>query len=105
VSGRGKPLLRRLIAFEERRPMQWAKKIARLVDDIQKELQTTGFELGLSAPGLVTRDGRAIAYMPGRLQGLQGLDWTTFLRREHPVKVLNDAQAALLGEGRAGAAR
>lgn len=101
---RRKPLLRRMIAFEESRPMQWAEKIARLVDEIQKELPTPAFELGLSAPGLATRDGRAIAHMPGRLQGLQGLDWTTFLGRERPVIVLNDAQAALLGEARAGAA-
>ena len=42
--------------------------------------------------------------MPGRLQGLEGFDWTASLRSAHPVPVLNDAQAALLGEARLGAA-
>jgi hypothetical protein len=28
--------------------------------------------IGLSAPGLAARDGRSIAYMPGRLEGLVG---------------------------------
>ena len=43
--------------------------------------------------------------MPGRLQGLEGLDWTTFLKSPQPVPVLNDAHAALLGEAWLGAAR
>ena len=43
--------------------------------------------------------------MPGRLQGLEGLDWTTFLGAERVVPVLNDAQAALQGECWIGAAQ
>src|SRR5437879_5910035 len=43
--------------------------------------------------------------MPGRLPGLAGLDWQKFLRWSKPVLVLNDAQAALLGEVWRGAAR
>jgi glucokinase len=43
--------------------------------------------------------------MPGRLQGLEGLDWTEFLGTGYPVPVLNDAQAALRGECWIGAAR
>lgn len=41
--------------------------------------------------------------MPGRLQGLEGLDWSNELRL--PTVVLNDAHAALLGEVWLGAAR
>ena len=41
--------------------------------------------------------------MPGRLQGLEGLDWSSELRL--PTVVLNDAHAALLGEVWLGAAR
>jgi len=42
--------------------------------------------------------------MPGKLQGLEGLNWTDFLQTSHPVPVLNDAHAALLGEAWVGAA-
>lgn len=59
--------------------------------------------MGLAAPGLAAPDGRCITWMPGRMHGLEGLDWTTRLGR--PVKVLNDAQAALLAEVAFGAAR
>jgi glucokinase len=36
--------------------------------------------------------------MQGRLGEVQGLKWTEYLERNKPVPVLNDAQAALLGE-------
>jgi glucokinase len=42
--------------------------------------------------------------MQGRLEGLQGLVWTNFLKVSRPVRVLNDAHAALLGELWKGAA-
>ena len=43
--------------------------------------------------------------MPGRLKGLAGLDWQKTFRVKHPVPVLNDAHAALLGEVWRGAAQ
>ncbi len=43
--------------------------------------------------------------MPGRLQGLEHLDWTTFLAAKKPIPVLNDAHAALMGESWLGAAQ
>ncbi len=61
--------------------------------------------VGLAAPGLVSADGHSIAFMPNRLPGLEGLNWQQSLQLEHPVEVLNDAQAALLGEVWLGAAR
>jgi predicted NBD/HSP70 family sugar kinase/uncharacterized phosphosugar-binding protein len=60
--------------------------------------------LGVGAPGLAAADGRSIAFMSGRLQGLQGLDWAEALRSTAPVRVWNDAHAALLGEAAQGAA-
>jgi hypothetical protein len=41
--------------------------------------------------------------MPGRMHGLEKLDWPAFLGRE--VRVLNDSHAALLGEEWLGSAR
>jgi glucokinase len=61
--------------------------------------------IGVAAPGLPTRDERSIASMPGRLPGLEGLDWAHFLGFSGPLRVLNDAHAALLGEVWLGAAR
>jgi glucokinase len=61
--------------------------------------------IGLAAPGLAARDHCSIAFMPGRLQGLEGFDWTKFLSRSNAVAVLNDAHAALLGEHWLGAAK
>ncbi|MBL9174236.1 MAG: ROK family protein [Verrucomicrobiales bacterium] len=61
--------------------------------------------IGLSAPGIASRDGRSIASMPGRFEGLEGLDWSEHLGRQDGVPVLNDAQSALLGEVAFGAAR
>ncbi|HUR57883.1 MAG TPA: ROK family protein [Opitutaceae bacterium] len=59
--------------------------------------------IGLCAPGLAARDERTIVSMPGRLRGLEGFVWADFLGL--PAVVLNDAHAALLGEGWQGAAR
>jgi len=54
--------------------------------------------IGLAAPGLAARDARSIAFMPGRMQGLENLNGQQFsIRCQFPV-VLNDAHAALLGE-------
>ena len=59
--------------------------------------------VGLSAPGLANRDARSIAWMPGRLQGLENFDWSEFLGLQ--TRVSNDAQAAMAGEAWLGAAR
>lgn len=83
----------------------FATGVAEVVAALESQLGETVPALGLSAPGLAADDGRAIAFMPGRLDGLEGLDWGTFLGREHRVHVLNDAHAALLGERWQGAAR
>ena len=78
----------------------FAEAIRALVADLGPE-----FPLGISAPGLVRADGRSIGSLPGRLQGLEGLDWTDFLARAEAVPVTNDAHASLLGEAWIGAAR
>jgi glucokinase len=61
--------------------------------------------VGMAAPGLADPGGRCIFWMQGRLDEVQGLDWTDYLGRDGPVPVVNDAQAALLGEVWQGAAR
>ena len=65
------------------------------------------YRTGVAAPGLAAPDRRSIAFMPGRLPGLEGLDWQRWLQldSDSPVPVYNDAQAALLGEAWLGAAK
>lgn len=61
--------------------------------------------IGVAAPGLAARDGSCVEFMPGRLQGLEKLEWRGALDFSQPVPVLNDAHAALLGEAWRGAAQ
>ena len=86
------------------RDMEWARAVAGIIARFEAH-HGTAAAVGVSAPGLAARSGRAIAHLPGRLDGLEGLDWTTYLGRPSVVPVLNDAHAALLGEAWMGAAR
>jgi len=83
----------------------WAQTIKQNVDEIQNQRGQSPCHIGLAAPGLAASDGRSIAYMQGRLKGLQGFVWQDFLDSAAPVVVLNDAHAALLGEVWRGAAK
>jgi glucokinase len=81
----------------------WPESIREFVDQTEREHGGTD-AIGIAAPGLAAPDGSCIAWMQGRLDAVQGLDWTKHLARREPVRVLNDAQAALLGEVWIGAA-
>jgi len=59
--------------------------------------------IGMSAPGIPAADNSCIAYMPGRLQGLEGLHWGTEFKRD--TWVANDAIAALAAEAKFGIAK
>lgn len=105
VSPDGNLLARSSTPFDAGAKMDWAEKIREIIARLSGEQGSAPTHLGLSAPGLAAKDGRSIANMPGRLQGLDGLDWSAFLKTRSPVPVLNDAHAALLGEAWLGAAR
>lgn len=80
---------------------RWIDGVRTVCARLRLQCPTTA--AGLCAPGLAARNERSIAHMPGRLRGLEGLDWSTLLGL--PTVVLNDAHAALLGEAWRGAAR
>jgi glucokinase len=105
VTPEGKALTRHNETFDPARPMHFAETIRALIQRIEKEQSGPADGIGLSAPGLAAKDGRSIAFMPGRLDGLVGLVWSQYLGTSFPVPVLNDAHAALLGEVWLGAAR
>ncbi|MBI5384847.1 MAG: ROK family protein [Verrucomicrobia bacterium] len=83
-------------------PPAFALGVREVIREIESAQGAPASHVGLAAPGLAARDGRSIAFMPGRFVGLEGFDWPAFLGR--PAPVLNDAHAALLGEVWQGAA-
>lgn len=85
------------------RPTAGAPAFAETVRQMLREADAADACMGIAAPGVAAKDGRSIAYQPGKMHGIEGFDWGAFLEREVPV--LNDAHAALLGEVWQGAAK
>ncbi|HOA37861.1 MAG TPA: ROK family protein [Flavihumibacter sp.] len=81
----------------------WKPKVAEIVTVLQQQLTGEPHAIGISAPGLPNKENTAIAYMPGRMPGLENFVWRDLLGQ--PVAVLNDAVAALIGEAKTGAAK
>jgi glucokinase len=105
VASEGATLSRSNVPFDAGAAMDWAESIRSIVTDATKAHGAQPAHIGISAPGLAAHDGLSIACMPGRLRGLEGLNWTEYLAVSTAVPVLNDAHAALLGEAWLGAAR
>ena len=76
----------------------------RWADEIKATVEGERGAVGVAAPGIASPDGKTISWMFGRMAGLVDFDWAAHLGRPR-VPVLNDAQAALLGECWIGAAR
>lgn len=89
------------VADETRR---WLERARELVRRLLAKCPSPA-RVGVAAPGLASAEHRRISFMPGRLLGLEGLDWEEWLGLGAPVRVFNDAQAALLGEVWLGAGR
>ena len=104
ITREGEVLERFQEGFDDRQPGAFSAAVRSVARLAEAELGRPA-RVGLSAPGLAARDGRSIAYMPGRFEGLVGLDWAGHLGRDDEVPVLNDAHAALAGEVWLGAAR
>jgi glucokinase len=82
----------------------WGSRIRARIDSIAAEQGDAAAWIGVCCPGLPARDGRSIAWMQGRMAAVQDLNWTSYLNTGHDIPVVNDAQAALLGECWLGAA-
>ena len=104
VSDEGKTLERSTCETKTDSPDSWVETIRQRIKEIETDQAKSARWVGLAAPGLAARDNLSIASMPGKLRGLEGLNWTDALQTSHPVPVLNDAHAALLGEAWIGAA-
>jgi glucokinase len=104
VSEQGKMLERATSQTQTDSPGFWVETIRQKINEIERGQAESACWIGLAAPGLAAHDSLSIASMPGKLRGLEGLNWTDSLQISHQVPVLNDAHAALLGEAWIGAA-
>ncbi len=105
VTPEGETLSKQNVDFDTAEKMHWANCVAAIIQDFESEGGSPATGIGLSAPGLVGPNPRAVTCMPGRLEGLVGLDWTEFLKRDRIVPVMNDGHAAIMGEAWLGAGR
>jgi glucokinase len=81
----------------------WMKSVAAMVAELKAMAGPGDLCIGISAPGLPDEVNQAIAFMPGRLQGLEKFKWGEYLGST--TWVLNDGVAALVAECRLGAAK
>jgi len=97
------------LLFEHNQPtndgdnMAWKIAVETVVQKIRSNLQNKDMVIGISAPGLPNSSNSAIAFMPGRMEGIENFDWSYFLKAK--TFVLNDAISALMAEARFGAAK
>ena len=81
----------------------WKAAVAKTVSELKGKLKIQETAIGISAPGLPNKDNTTIAFMPGRLEGLENFIWKDHLKC--PAYVLNDGIAALVAEAKTGAAK
>jgi glucokinase len=79
------------------------RKVVEVVAAIQRQRGTPAQHIGLAAPGIAAPDGRVVWWMQGRLDAIQGFEWSTLLPNFRGV--INDGQAALMGEIAVGVAK
>ena len=95
-------ILQELITGTLAYDQQWKKDVKEIYMSLSK-YTTEKYVLGLSAPGIPNDQNTAIAFLPNRLDGIEGFIWTDAL--EADTYVVNDAIAALSAEASFGAAQ
>jgi glucokinase len=81
----------------------WKQATASGIEELISRIGINDYVVGISAPGLPNERNSAIAYMPGRLQGLENYDWSSSIGCR--TWVLNDAVSALMAEAKLGVAK
>jgi len=81
----------------------WKEGVSHTFRELMARSEGHALIAGLSAPGIPDELNTCIRFMPGRLQGLEGFQWSEQIG--HPCSVVNDAIAALAAEARFGKAR
>lgn len=93
----GETLVEKSVTTTDDGTKSWMERARKLLRETLDACPKDVF-VGVAAPGLAASDGCSIAFMPGRLLGLESLNWREWLGLRTHVPVFNDAQAALLGE-------
>ena len=83
----------------------WANAIRDLLKEWETRFENQLVSIGIASPGLTAKNERSIAFMPGRLAGIENLVWKDFLSTPARTSVINDAHAALIGETWKGSAK
>ena len=90
---------------DKKNPNSWLKCIKNEISNIEKKIKISAKKIGIAAPGMASKDKSKIISLPGRLSGLENLNWTKFLNKNFFIPVINDAHAALYGEYWKGSAK
>lgn len=98
VSAEGELLEHSTCEVEDETATALAEIIRRQIALFERKYGGRASCTGIACPGQQAPDGLSMASVGGRLHGLEGVVWTEFLKAGHPILVLNDAHAALLGE-------
>lgn len=103
IDATGAILAEKKIPTLEHDDLHWKKGVVDMIGALEETAGRKIGSIGLAAPGLANAENTAIAYMPGRLPGLENFDWSSSAGRR--IHVLNDGHAALMAEAAFGAAR
>lgn len=103
VGETGRVLHELKVQTNEHDTAHWKRATIEMISTLESSAGVAVNNVGLAAPGLANELNTCIAYMPGRLPGLENLDWSKLASRR--VHVLNDGHAALMAEASFGAAK
>ena len=103
ISEHGEVLQHIYLPTNDGHDSNWKEGVNNAVKELMSGSSLKEAVIGIAAPGLPNDHYTSIAFMPGRMQGLENFIWSAFLGQS--VFVLNDAVAALLAEARYGAAK
>ena len=81
----------------------WKEAIKKTVTALKEKTNSSKVIVGIAAPGLPDNFNTCIAFMPGRLEGLENFIWSDYLNCS--TYVLNDGIAAIMAEAKFGAAK
>ena len=99
----GSVLLEQKAQTQEHDDQHWKHAVFEMISSLELKAGKKVTHVGLAAPGLANAGNSCIAFMPGRLPGLENFDWSTTAARR--IHVLNDGHAALMAEASFGAAK
>lgn len=103
INSTGEILEQSYTATDDGDDHRWKQSVATAVSGLMQKTGSSSAVIGISAPGLPNSTNDCIAFMPGRMQGLENFNWSAHLHQ--PAYVLNDAVAALMAEARFGACK